>query len=254
MLPSIVATVQVMPRRPTPNEKTPREATARRKRRSPEQAKTEILDAAERLFSAKGPDRVAVADVAIEAGVSAALVLHYFGTYADLVRSVHGRRNKLLMEQLKQRILSRDPSSVLSPGGELLRIFLDVVCEPVHARLLAWAALSGEGVHLRMVQQQGLAKFVDFLLLQFPPSVTNKTSPQVLRQRLEEALLVAISATHGYAMGKSLYVPALGLQATEPLQQSPDPHIGKSAARTSVDDRFREALASMLHGYLVDFV
>ncbi len=242
--------MQVMPRRSQSTKNAPLEATPRRRRRSPEQARAEILDAAERLFSTNGPDRVAVADVALEAGVSSALVLHYFGTYAELVRSVHGRRNKLLLQQIKQRMLQRDPNSTTPPAEELLGIFLDVVCEPVHARLLAWAALSGEGVHLRMVKQQGLAKFVDFILLQLPQLVTQSASPQELRQRVEDALLIAISATHGYAMGKSLYVPALGLQAAPQAMQASVPQPGSSAPSPSVDERFRKALATMLQGYL----
>lgn len=215
---------------------------------------TEILDAAERLFAAKGPDRVAVADVALEAGVSSALVMHYFKTYAELVRSVLGRRNKLVLQQIKQRMLSRDLHSPVPPSEELLGLFLDVVCEPIHARLLAWAALSGEGIHLRMVQQQGLAKFVDFVLLQFPSVTAQQPDAQALRQRLEEGLLVAISATHGYAMGKSVYVPALGLATPTQTAQVPDPHLGQSAQRSTVDDRFRLALATMLRTYLAPIV
>lgn len=211
---------------------------------------TEILDAAERLFAAKGPDRVAVADVALEAGVSAALVMHYFKTYAELVRSVLARRNKLVLQQIKQRMLSRDLHSPVPPSEELLGLFLDVVCEPIHARLLAWAALSGEGIHLRMVQQQGLAKFVDFVLAQFPAVTKQQADPLALRQRLEEGLLVAISATHGYAMGKSVYVPALGLSATKHAAPVSDPHLGQGALRSSVDERFRLALATMLRAYL----
>lgn len=211
---------------------------------------TEILDAAERLFAAKGPDRVAVADVAIEAGVSSALVLHYFKTYADLARSVLARRNKLVLQQIKQRILRRDPHSLVPPSEELLGLFLDVVCEPIHARLLAWAALSGEGIHLRMVQQQGLAKFVDFVIAQFP-SVIEQSSDQIAqRRRIEEGLLVAISATHGYAMGKSVYVPALGLSTTEQVTQAMDPHLLQTTQRNAIDDRFRLALATMLRAYL----
>lgn len=237
-----------MPRRPSPNSTsdTPAEP-ARRKRRSPEQAKAEILDAAERLFAQKGPDRVAVADVAIEAGVSGALVLHYFGTYADLVRSVLARRNKWVIQQIKQRMLSRSPTSTEAPSEDVLGVFLDVVCEPIHARLLAWAALSGEGVHLQMVKKHGLAKFVDFVLTLIPEQRAKQTDPVALRQRLEEVLLVAISASHGYAMGKSIYVPALGLHAdTE--------HQTESAQRTVVDERFRRALSSMLRSYIAELL
>ena len=76
----------------------------RRRRRRPAEAQATILDAAERLFADRGPDAVSVLDVAVEAGVSHSLVLHYFKTYAELVRSVLARRNRLVSQQVKQHL------------------------------------------------------------------------------------------------------------------------------------------------------
>ncbi|HSO35692.1 MAG TPA: helix-turn-helix domain-containing protein, partial [Labilithrix sp.] len=71
----------------------PKEKPApRRVRRSPEEAQTVILDAAERVFALHLPDAVGLKEVAREAGISHALITHYFGTYGGLVEATLERR------------------------------------------------------------------------------------------------------------------------------------------------------------------
>ena len=70
----------------------PRETRCKRARRSPEEARALILEAAERVFATHLPDVVGLKDVAREAGVSHALVTHYFGTYSALVEATLERR------------------------------------------------------------------------------------------------------------------------------------------------------------------
>src|SRR5512146_3346240 len=77
----------------------------RRRRRSPEVARQELLDAAERLFAKDRPDDVGLKDIAREAGTSHALITHYFGTYAGLVEAVLQRRLQRLREQMAARLV-----------------------------------------------------------------------------------------------------------------------------------------------------
>ena len=58
--------------------------TARWSRRPPEDRQADILSAAQRVFARSSYDQVGMADVAREAGVSRALVNHYFGSKRDL--------------------------------------------------------------------------------------------------------------------------------------------------------------------------
>lgn len=206
-------------------------APARRRRRSPEQAQALILDAAERLFAERGPDSVSVLDVAVAAGVSHSLVLHYFKSYAELVRSVLGRRNRAVFEQVKGRLLQDTATQAPPQPDELLGLILAVVSEPTHARLLAWAALSGEGKHLKMVQNRGLGKVVDLVAARV--AAMGERAVTIPRDRIEEAILVAIAAVHGYATGKSVYLPALG-----------------QSDAAAMDRRFQRALGAMLRTYL----
>ncbi|MFO0630409.1 MAG: helix-turn-helix domain-containing protein [Polyangiales bacterium] len=70
-----------------------RSERAPRRRRSPEAARQEILDAATRRFAARGFDAVSLHDIARAVGVSHALVLHYFESFDGVVRAVIGARN-----------------------------------------------------------------------------------------------------------------------------------------------------------------
>src|SRR5215470_9563518 len=63
-----------------------------RLRRSPEDARAHILDAADRVFRDHLPDAVGLRDIAAEAGVSHGLVTHYFATYDGLVAAAIARR------------------------------------------------------------------------------------------------------------------------------------------------------------------
>lgn len=58
--------------------------TARWSRRPPEDRQADILSAAQRVFARSSYDQVGMADVAREAGVSRALVNHYFGSKREL--------------------------------------------------------------------------------------------------------------------------------------------------------------------------
>src|SRR5262249_27617645 len=69
-----------------------------RRRRTPERARQEILDAAERVFARSQPDQVGLKEVAREAGVSHALITHYFGTYAGLLEAALERRIRATRE------------------------------------------------------------------------------------------------------------------------------------------------------------
>lgn len=63
----------------------------KRVRRTPEDAKKLILDAAESSMGAEGPAGLRLQDVAKKAGVSHPTILHHFGNRDGLVRALHQR-------------------------------------------------------------------------------------------------------------------------------------------------------------------
>src|SRR3979409_326613 len=84
-----------------------------RRRRSPELARQEILDAAQRVFAAAQPDQVGLKEVAREAGVSHALITHYFGTYAGLLEAALERRINAMRAGVTARL--RAPAARAPP-------------------------------------------------------------------------------------------------------------------------------------------
>lgn len=187
------------------------------------------MDAAERVFARRRPDDAGLVAVADEAGVSHALITHYFGTYAGLVRSTLERRLRTLREKVLARLVE---ATVQQRAEELLAILFDTLDDPVHLRLLRWL-LANEGADSTALglQEQGLKMVANGLaaaLFAVP------TPAQVAR--LEVMLVTAVSAAYGYATGKQALAGAVGRKASREL-----------------DLEVRQVLARMVQAYLVDF-
>ena len=91
-------------------DKAPR-SPRKRVRRNPEQARANILEAAIRVLSKQGPDAVGLKEVAAEAGVSHALVTHYFKTYETLVdATVQEAMLRLRTRLIDAMVTAEDPT------------------------------------------------------------------------------------------------------------------------------------------------
>ncbi|HEX8108086.1 MAG TPA: TetR family transcriptional regulator, partial [Kofleriaceae bacterium] len=130
--------------------------TLPRRRRSPELARREILDAAERVFARYQPDQVGLKEVAREAGVSHALITHYFGTYAGLLEATLQRRIRAVREAAIARL--REPEALSRPA-DLLELLFRTLQDPVHLRLMRWMLASERPAasHAFALQDRGLA-------------------------------------------------------------------------------------------------
>ena len=206
------------------------EAGPTRRRRSPEQAKQEILDAAERLIAANGPDGVGLQQVAREAGVSHALVTHYFGTYDGLVREALARRTGAAREKVLALLASPDAEPGRTP---VLEVLFELLKDPALVRLMAWAALSGRGeVFDSMGSAGGLRQVVD-AMMEVRQQSGAKQPPAELRREVEFLVLLAFSACFGFGIVGDSLLRALG--------------HGPSA---EAEAEFRERLRGLLSGFM----
>jgi AcrR family transcriptional regulator len=198
-----------------------------RRRRSPELARQEILDAAERVFAQFQPDQVGLKEVAREAGVSHALITHYFGTYAGLLEAALQRRSRALREATLARL--REPEAVERPA-DLLELLFRTLQDPVHLRLMRWMLASERPAasHAFALQERGLAVLADQIVRALGP----EPDPVLLRN-VEITLLTAVSAAYGYALAKHTLAPALG--------REPSPEL---------DDEVRHTLATMVQAQI----
>jgi AcrR family transcriptional regulator len=186
---------------------------AQRRRRSPEEARVEILDAAERVFVEFQPDQVGLKEVAREAGVSHALITHYFGTYAGMIEAVLERRIRILRDRLLERMREAD---ALSKPGEILQQLFRGLEDPVHLRLTKWLLASERpaAAHAFALRDHGLQLVAHQVASTLDPKATREQIGKI-----EIALLAAVASAYGYALGKYSLAGAVGRQVSTDLDR-----------------------------------
>jgi len=189
-----------------PGEATPGDRSERR-RRTPEEARRNILVAAQTLIAEKGPDAVGLKDVARAAGVSHGLVSHYFGTYEGLVEEA-------LVDHLQaQRLGGPEPNKSPPPRpGPGLQLAFEQFSHPLSVRLLVWALLTGrlEQEDFVVFRTRGLAATVDVL----ESYLAATGAPRPDRDTIERAVLIGICTVIGYTLGRKPLWGSLGKRAS----------------------------------------
>lgn len=186
----------------------------RRRRRAPEEARTEILDAAERVFATLQPEQAGLKEIARAAGISHALITHYFGTYGGMVEAVLERRIRTLREGLLAKL--REAGALRRPVA-LLRELFHALEDPVHLRLMKWLLASERpnAAHAFALRDHGLQLAAHQIAAAMDPP---GTAEQI--QKIELALLAAVSTVYGYAIGRDAFAGALGRPASAELDAS----------------------------------
>jgi AcrR family transcriptional regulator len=137
-----------MPRKP---------ATKPRKRRTAEEARTAILDAAERRLVESGPSGIRLQEVAADVGVSHPTVLHHFGSREGLVKAVVARA----LDSLHSRLLGAVGDA--PKGPDQVTVMLDAVFDAMasgHGRAFMWLSLSGYTPAMEELRVRSLAEAV----------------------------------------------------------------------------------------------
>lgn len=162
-----------------------------------------ILDAALRLFASAGPDAVGLKEVAKEAGVSHALVTHYFGTYDALVEDAFAAHTHRVRAGTIARITE------LTGGGP--RAWIEHAAtqlnDPLYGRLVAWALLTGrmDKADFFPRRDQGFRKVADVIEMRL--SFVGKARS---REDIEFLLLLVLTSLMGYALGSRALWAGLG--------------------------------------------
>ena len=175
-------------------------------RRSPEEARALLLGAAERIFKTHLADAVGLKEVAREAGVSHALISHYFGTYDALVEATLERR----VQQLRIELVEIATSSFAKKGRavDLIAAYRAAIArlakDPLTLRLAVWALLSGRANAADFFpgQPQGMKALAEL--------ITARAVPKVRRKDVELALIASFAMTVTWVFGRGALVNAMG--------------------------------------------
>lgn len=202
-------------------------SASKRVRRSPEEARALILDAADRVFAVSLPDAVGLKEIAHEAGVSHALVTHYFGTYEGLVQAALERRfERLRTSVVNQLFFVLDDKAT---ANELLAAYRATIArdasDPVTVRLAAWAMMSGRTSQDDFFTNrvQGLRLLADVL----------EQRTDVAREDIEFALVASFALTVVWTVAGHALSGALGKRNARGLHAS-----------------FEARITAMIDGYL----
>jgi TetR/AcrR family transcriptional regulator, repressor for neighboring sulfatase len=216
------------------NQKYPRGVKAprsKRVRRTPEEARALILDAAERVFAERLPDVAGLKDIATEAGVSHALVTHYFGTYEKLVEATLERRFGVVRERIVAELMATiasttDASTILAAYR---RAIGGVAADPVSVRLVVWAFLSGRAAAEDFFSHrvQGLKHLADAI----------EARASLPREDLEFALVASFAMTVMWKLGGDVMAGALGKRSRREL------HARIDAQTTEMIDAYLQRIA-----------
>ena len=90
-----------------------------RQRRTPEEARRLILEAAQTLIASTGPEGLRLQDIAAAAGISHPLILHHFGSREGLVRAL----TQQAAAELRDKLVAAMASDEYSIEQQLDRVF-----------------------------------------------------------------------------------------------------------------------------------
>jgi len=117
-------------------------ARTKKPRRSAEEARELILDAAEGQLVRSGPDALRLVQLAEEVGLSHPAILHHFGSREGLVQAVVER----VAHRLETQVITSLRGHVGDDTGEaLLSSIFRALADEGHARLMVWLYLTGTG-------------------------------------------------------------------------------------------------------------
>ena len=190
----------------------------RRRRRSPDEARREAVEAARALLLSGGPNAVTLSAVAADIGVTHANLIHHFGSAAGLQSALMGSMVADLDQALEAAVtrLRTDDAAPM----ELINAVFDAFAEGGAGRLAAWIALSGDLTHLEPVRNA---------VLNLVNAIAEKMGDDgEARERIGSAVLfIALSA-----FGEALIGPPLRAMLDQP------------------DDAGRKVVASLLPQFI----
>lgn len=116
---------------------------APRRRRTADETRALILEAAARRLAAGGPEALRLQEIARDVGISHPAILHHFGSREGLVGALVARAIGGIEQELRATIERTPRQGGVEVVASLFERLLRTLGAEGHARLLAWLVLSG---------------------------------------------------------------------------------------------------------------
>ena len=201
-----------------------------RARRTAEEARRLILDAAEKRLREGGPEAIRLQDIAADVGISHPAILHHFESRDGLVEALALRA----MDKLEAHLVTAlEGPATGATALEVIERVLEALGDAGHARLLAWRALSLDTPSEEHSDNRMLRNLTDRIHARRLEFAAEQGWAPPPRQDSEYVVRLAAAAM----IGDSICGPMFSLSAGR-----------KNDAK--VQRRFRAWFASLLAGYL----
>ncbi|MEE8526895.1 MAG: TetR/AcrR family transcriptional regulator [Thermoanaerobaculia bacterium] len=138
-------------------------STASRRRRDPDATRAAILEAAEELFLARGPDDTPMSEIGRRAGVTKSLIHHHFGSKQELwdeIKRLHFGR----YYDLQKEMLASSPGTAQLLHDSIVTYFRFLQSDPRAVRYLSWRLVEADDLCLDQEDELfelGVAKIRD---------------------------------------------------------------------------------------------
>ena len=179
-----------------------------------------ILDAADRVFVVHLPDAVGLKEIAREAGISHALITHYFGTYGGMVEAALERRFTRTRESLVRELFGALDAH--AGAGDLLAAYRRALsigaADTLTVRLGAWAMMNGRAAQEDFFAHrvQGMKLLADAL----------EQRADVPREDLEFCLVASFALSVVWAVGGPWLAGSLGKKKSRGFDPSFEERVG----------------------------
>jgi AcrR family transcriptional regulator len=183
----------------------------KRQRRTPEEARRLILEAAQALIVTTGPEGLRLQDIAAAAGISHPLILHHFGSREGLVRAL----TRQAVAELRDKLVAAMASSEYSVEEQLDRVFN--AFRDGLAQRLAWLATvdPGSGTEGNQLIMRDIADTLHARrVARAPPGVA------ITRDDTDALIHLVATAAFGDALYGAQLRRSAGLPATSETDRS----------------------------------
>ena len=186
---------------------SPNRPSGKRVRRTAEEARRLILDAAEERLARQGPEGLRLQDIARDIGISHPAILHHFESREGLVRALIARANTQLRDTMLTALGSGHANS--DAADHIGHVF-EALSDRGTARLLSWLLLTGRATE-NSATHNIMGEIVDALQARRSEYAELKGKPTPDREDTLFMAMLTANAAFGEAIVGRQLAEAVGL-------------------------------------------